>query len=317
MDNRPVVQEFITGEFWSKEYADRVTDDFTVLFTNAPPGMPQFFEGAALKICAHWLRRTVKNWKVTVDEAYNVKGDDLVWLVGSCSADTFWGNVEGAFASKIIVKARVKDGKLSHMRLMLDPLAFHRAAKIKYPIFPVDLWDPSVEAFLEQQRNAPAPAVPTELDMSPEAIAARIDAMLDCFRDKKCFAPLAEVEYSPEYVGDVWFLPPQVCGPHSPEKLERMEAWSAVSCTVKGEDIWCHSTEYALEEDSKLFFVELEGLGKVAWVGNEESGYYRNQYVLRLSVDDAGRFASMIEMLNPINKYNSINTSVPTFPYCF
>lgn len=313
MNNVPLVEKFFVNEFWQEEYRSLLTDDFHVVFTNAPAGMPQYFEDAGLGICAHWLRRTVKNWKVTVDEGYNGVNDDLVWLVGSCEADTYWGMVDGHFASKFVVKAKIREGKIRSIRLMMDPLSFLRAAKIKFPIFPVDLWDPSVEAFL----NAPKEQEPSvDLDTSPEAIAKRTDDMLDCFRDKKCFAPLNKVVYSPDYQGDVWFLPPEVCGPHSPEKLERMEAWSAVSCTVKGDDIWCRSVEHRVQENPNLFFVELESCGRVDWVGSPETGYYRNQYILRLTVDNLGRFSSMIEILNPINKYNSINTSIPTFPYC-
>ena len=38
-------------------------------------------------------------------------------------------------------------------------------------------------------------------------------------------------------------------------------------------------------------------------------------YVLRF--DDAGRIACCEEVLNPINKFNSIGVSIPSFPYYF
>ena len=58
--------------------------------------------------------------------------------------------------------------------------------------------------------------------------------------------------------------------------------------------------------------------GEVDWVGNNAPGaHYRNRYFYVLRFDNAGRIACCEEVLNPINKFNSIGVSIPSFPYYF
>ena len=57
--------------------------------------------------------------------------------------------------------------------------------------------------------------------------------------------------------------------------------------------------------------------GRVDWLGNNAPGHYRNRYFYVLRFDDLGRIACCEEVLNPINKFNSIGVSIPSFPYYF
>jgi len=121
--------------------------------------------------------------------------------------------------------------------------------------------------------------------------------------------------FSPIHDSNVWFLPPEMCETYPPEMMERVEAWTVMSCKKIDFD---EAGRYWATDDPSVYFAEYMCWGDVDWIGNNApGGHYRNRYFYVLRFDEAGRIACCEEVLNPINKFNSIGVSIPSFPYYF
>jgi ketosteroid isomerase-like protein len=315
--NRKIVESFLTCQYWLPEYADMFAEDFSIDFPNAPPGMPQHMDNYDARLFKEWLNRTVKTWKVNLEELYSTADPDLFWAVWVAGGDVFWGGKNGKFQSKMIARIQLENGKIKYMRELFDPLKFLEAIGAEVPIFHMDLYDKRVDQLMgEQAQGKPPDKKPeADIDMSPEAVNKRIQKGLYLFTHVTSDNPAAMEEYyAPGIQHRVWFLPPEMKGNYPDEIMPRVMAWINLSCpTVALDD---KSTFYPTD-DPCIYFAELRGSGATNWIGNNCAGHYRNRYFFIFRFDAAGRIKGVEEFLNPINKFNSINTSLPSFPYFF
>lgn len=314
-ENRAIVDVYLTQEYWKPEHKELFDRDFVLDLPSAPPGMPQHLDAFDARQYREWLCRTVSNYRSDVQEVYSTPDPDLFWAVRVVFCDVKWCKEPGQFTSRIFSRIELKDGKLVYIKNNWNPLAFLYAIHADVPIFRMDMNDPRVDAFL---RDNPTPAALTEekLDMSPEAIQKRIQNNLDAFRCGDYFYALEHIAtFAPNHDSKVWFLPPEMKESYPPEMMERVEAWTTISCPKIDFD---EAGRYWATDDPHVYFCEYMCWGDVDWVGNNApGGHYRNRYFYVLRFDDAGRIACCEEVLNPINKFNSIGVSIPSFPYYF
>jgi hypothetical protein len=314
-NNRKIVETYITKEFWKPEYKDIFASDLIMDIPSAPPGMPQHFDAFDARQYREWLERTVTNYTSKVQEVYGTPDPGVFWAIRDVAADVQWCKKPGKFDSKIFCRVELKKGKINYIAINWNPLKFLYAVHANVPIFRMDMKDPRIDKFI---KNNPVPPAQTEneLDMSPKAVAHRIQRNLDAFRSGDYFDALKDMAtFSPIHDSNVWFLPPEMCETYPPEMMERVEAWTVMSCKKIDFD---EAGRYWATDDPSVYFAEYMCWGDVDWIGNNApGGHYRNRYFYVLRFDEAGRIACCEEVLNPINKFNSIGVSIPSFPYYF
>ena len=320
--------------FWRSEFFPRCfTETFTMDYPIAPPGMPQHFDVWETERCFEWMNRTVKRWDVTLEEFYTTPTLERFWAVGRYSAQVFWGDRDGAYQSKFFMRMDTKDGKIDYIKLWMDPLGFLRAAGLEVPVFRMDLYDGKVDEYLASHPGAGAPPAAqkkddySSLDMSPEAIAQRRQYNLEtnlCGIGREKYRKLETI--NPAFSGGAWFIPhemDQIAHCRIPQRLDgndfpeglgaRGFAWTKASSPWMYRDT--RSTIFPTD-DENVFFIEMHGHGPGRWRGNHcDNGHYHQPYLLILKLDRAGRILVRDEVLNPINKYNCVNISIPSFPY--
>lgn len=314
--NRAVVDLYLTREYWQPEYRDLFAEDFVLDLPSAPPGMPQHLDAFDAGQYRQWLCRTVDNYRSDVQEVYGTPDPEVFWAVRVVSCDVRWGREPGQFTSRIFSRIELKAGKLSYIKNNWNPLAFLYAIHAQVPLFRMDLQDPRIDAFLRAHPAPEATDGPEELDMSPEAVQRRIQANLDAFCYDDYFYALEHIAtFAPNHDSKVWFLPPEMQESYPQEMMARVEAWTSVSCPEIHFD---KAGRYWATDDPHVYFCEYMCWGVVDWVGNNApGGHYRNRYFYILRFDDAGRISCCEEVLNPVNKFNSIGVSIPSFPYYF
>ena len=315
-ENRSAATKFITSPFWLEEYKPLFADGFHFDFPSAPPGMPQSFRDGEVDNFMEWMGRTVKSWSVELEEIHGVQNDAVTfWAVGRVDADVCWGLHDGHFHSKLIARIEAVDRKIRYMKLMMDPLKFLDAAGRTYPIFRMDIHHPEIDAMLAQHAGNPHSKAEDADSAAQPTLSARIQGNVDAFRSPDYWSAVShDATYSPNLKAFVWFLPPEMdkTPSYSPEELERVDAWSVLSCPSIDFDSSGVSWK---ADDADIYFGEYYCKGITRWLGNDIEGHYRNHYFYILRMNEQGEIAVSEEFLNPINKLNSINASVPSFPY--
>lgn len=308
------VKRVVVSPYWEPEEKELLREDFVLDFLNAPPGMPQHMEGFGLFIFKSWMCRTVKRWEVELEQLHETPGKDLFWAIGKVRAQVYWGGRDGVLDTPFIMKIEMKDGKVRRISQMMDPLKFLEAAGREVPVFRMDLYHERVEQALKEARE-PEDAGAEELDMSPEAIEKRRYNNLYSFTAGDYLEEMPKLQtVAPDAGNRVIFLPPEMEPYYPPEMIPRVEMWTHLSCPSL---TFYHEGAWYPTEDPNLFFAEYACYGDTEWLGNGVSGHYQNSYFYLIRLDDAGRMAYWEEYLNSINKFNSINVSIPSFPYYF
>lgn len=314
--NRKKMAVYMSENFWEEKYDDLFSEDIVVDIPTAPPGMPQHLDAFDYKQYRGWLARTTSNVKTKIQEYYGTPDPNVFWGIRDVSADVKWCKNPGKFESKIFTRVEFKKGKISYIKINWNPLHFLYAIGADVPIFRMDLYNPRVEQFLKENPAAEEEKAEEVLDDSPEAIAKRIQDNLEAFMRPDYFdALMNQAVFAPNHESKVWFLPPEMKESYPAEMMERVEAWTTLSCPAIDFD---EAGSYWATDDPHVYFAEYMCYGKVDWIGNDAPGaHYRNRYFYVIRFDDLGRIACCEEVLNPINKFNSIGVSIPTFPYYF
>ena len=120
---------------------------------------------------------------------------------------------------------------------------------------------------------------------------------------------------SPEFRHAVWNAPPEMLEEYPVEDFPAFDLWIDRSLS-KGWSGHPDMIPYATD-DPHVYFLEAGGFGTAEWVGNGKSGGYGNRYIKYIEIDDNGLLKRWDENLNPISKFNSINVSLPSFPYLY
>lgn len=327
--NAQLARRIVAAPFWRREFFPcHFAEGFGMDYPFAPPGMPQHFDVWESERCFEWLNRSVKRFSSDVEEFYSTPDPNRFWAVGRCRAKVLWGDEEGEYASKYFLQINMTDGKVGHIVAWLDPLGLLRAAGLRVPVFHMDLRDAAVDEYLAAHPRSARAAAPEEpLDMSLPAIVRRRDDNLEanfCGVRREEYRALETV--SPDFSGGVWFVPHEMdtlfpCrteqrlekGDFPPELSERCFAWTKASSPWMYRDT---RGELYPTDDESVYFATLYGHGPGRWRGNGcDNGHYHQSYLMVLKFDEAGRMLVRDEVLNPVNKYNCVGLSLPSFPY--
>jgi ketosteroid isomerase-like protein len=311
--NYDLVKRMITSQYWRSENIDMFSGDFNLELPNAPPGMPQFFNPVEFKLFADWMSQTVKSWKVNPGyEIYGTKDENLFWVVRECAGDVHWAGVDGKFESRMVSRITTDKGKIKHMKEFSDPLSFLRAIGANVPVFHVAMDKEEIKKVKAESAKNKKPAAP--LDNSPAAVAKRLANNLSIYKDALDYKAEAEMmTLADNCEWRVWFLPPEMKAAYDGDEKIGIDIWTNRSViSYKYEpDAVIYQTD-----DPDTYFIECGGNGISEWQGNNVRGRYRNRYVMFDQFKN-GSLLKHHEYLNPIFKFNSINKSIPSFPYYF
>jgi|GEM_PF-1985151 len=311
--NYNLVEKMITSQYWLSENRDMFSGDFTLELPNAPPGMPQYFNPEEFKLYKDWLSRTVKTWKVNPGyEIYGTKNENLFWVVRECSGDVHWAGTDGKFESRMVSRITTEKGKIKHMKELSDPLSFLKAIGAEVPIFRVEMDHEEIKKVKAEAAKNEKPAAP--MDNSPAAVAKRLSNNLAVYRDALDYSAEAGMMTLAENCEwRVWFLPPEMKEAYYGDEAIGIDIWSTRS--VISYKYFPDAVIYETDDPS-IYFIECGGGGISEWQGNNVRGAYRNRYVMFCQFQN-GALIRHHEYLNPVNKFNSINKSIPSFPYYF
>lgn len=336
--NREIARLIASVPFWRAEYFPKLfTESFTISFPTAPPGMPNYFDVWEAERCFEWLNRTVKTWNVTCEEFYSTPDENQFWAIGWCEGDVFWGDQDGHYESKYIMRVEMKDGKVDHIKGAIEPIRMLKAAGLDVPVFHKGIESPKVDEYLaahpeaRTKREAKVFVDPSksaaEVDMDPEIVEERRrNNLLESCCGVKREEARRLTTANPAFSGAAWFVPDDRpwADPPTPVMINNNreppeEAQIRIHAWIKAGSPWMYrDTRSKLfpTDDPHVWFAEMHSHGPACWYGNNcDHGHYHQPYFLIFRFDDAGRMLHRAEILNPVYKYNSANVTLPSFPY--
>lgn len=333
--NQQIARRLLSAAFWRAEYfPEFFSEDFTMDFPSAPPGMLNHFDVWESERCFEWLKRTVKSWSVELEEFYSTPDAGQFWAIGICRGEVHWGDQDNHFQSKFFARMELHNGRANYIKGWMDTLAFLRAAGLAIPEIIKDIYNPRINDFLTNMpKRFRKEKVPGTVDMSEEAIAKRLADNLKqnvCGVEREKYRKAETM--NPFYKRGAWFIPDRQpytttvsdfdrsimsngdVEAQAPEKIRpNIFAW------VKLSSPWMYRDTRGINfptDDPLAFFAEMHSNGPACWLGNGcEHGHYHQEYLMVLKFDEAGRELIRDEVICPMNKYNSTNISLPSFPY--
>ncbi len=341
--NAKIARMIVSSPFWRPEYfPEYFTDEFTMVNNAPPPGMPNYFDFWEAERCLEWLNRTVRTWETEVEEFYTTPDPEKFWAVGNCGGDVRWGEHDGSYRSNFVCRIEMKDGKVNHIKFIVEPIRMLKAAGLHVEPLRKGLNDPRVDAWLESHpdiRKNPINKIVADqnqgkqdLDMSEEAIQTRRKYNLEqliCGVEREKYRRLTTAGER-NSAGGAWFIPDAVPWNENPDEPEmvsrgrhnlsldeqvRAQAWMKASSPWQYRDT--RGRIYPTD-DKNVWFLEVYWHGPARWIGSgDDHGHYHENYMFIVKFDDAGRIIQQTEILNPIYKYNAVNVSLPSFPYYY
>ncbi len=340
--NAVTAKTVAASPFWNgKIFTRYFSPDFTMDVPTAPPGMPNHYSTWEAERCFEWLNRSVRSWDCEIKEFYSTPTDaNLFWAVCYGEGDVFWNEYDGHWSTEYYLKIEFDQGRISHMVWRFDAFTMLQAAgkKVNHnyllipetepyltgdedPAWAMELDLPEIDEYIathhfgyqnEMEANTP------DLDMSPEAVRKRKETNLQqyvCGVEREKYRSLEVC--SKDYENGAVFSHNPTLPPMSPERTEEVAklswAWGKVCSPWMYRDPRGKIYE---TDDPNVYFIEMNCHGPGAWRANGvKIGHYRQDYLVYVRFDDAGRVVIYNEILNPVNGWNSVAADVPNFPY--
>ena len=320
---------FWNGAIFTKYFAD----DFTMDIPTAPPGMPNHYSTWEAERCFEWLNRSVRKWESSIVNFYPTPDSNLFWVEGIQSGETFWGETDGSLVTKFFLKIQFRNGKVSYLNWRFHAWSWLIAAGkrihghcISLPTdengivdefdkdFVIDINDPDIIAYLNHPTFGEVPKPNhTTLDMSREAIYQRRQINFYQFACGYYREQYRQIEtLAPDYQKIAYFTDV----PYQKEidvNDDYLFAWNKVCSPWMYRD---PRSKFYITDDPNVMFVEMNAHGPGCWRTTKvKVGHYKQDYLVRLTVDDEGRLLKFEEIANPVNGLNSSATEIPSFPY--
>jgi hypothetical protein len=333
--NAEVARRVAGNPFWNGDiFTKYFADDFTMDIPSAPPGMPNHYDTWEAERCFEWLNRSVRRWESRIISFYPTPDPELFWAEGEQKGDVFWGEHDGSLATKFFMKIQFRNGKVSYLSWRFHTWAWLLAAGkrvhshvTELPAdkdgnidefdkdFVIDFNDPDILNYLKAPTyGCEAKGTEKQLDLSKEAISQRRQINIyqfACGYDREAFRR-AEV-LSPDYkkVANFTGSPYVADGPDLDDP--RAFAWNKVCSPWMYRD---PRNKFYPTDDPNTIFVEMNAHGPGCWRTRScKIGHYKQNYLVRLILDDEGRLVRFEEIANPVNGLNSTATEIPSFPY--
>lgn len=307
-----LVERVLTAPWWEPEHAGLLDPDMTLELPFAPPGMAQSLCRGQVWAHKEWLKRTVKGWRSDIRRVYGPRDEKtgVYFVLHDVRGQVHWADTDGVYENHVVTRVTVRDGRVVRMKEWSNPLRYYAAIHTELPTFYVKIPEKAVAQAVLHKKSVPAPVYPTD----PESVAQRrrdnYNSMITSDHD----VMLKMVTAPGNFQRIVYFVPPEMEEVYSPEEAEIMESWTDASM-----DTWQLMDDAVGYEtdDPNAFFFETGGYGMVHWEGNNAYGGYYNRYLKFIRLDDQGLMTEYHEYLNPINKMNSVNKAIPTFPWLY
>lgn len=326
-----------SSPFWSGPVFTRYfADEFTMDIPSAPPGMPNHYSTWEAERCFEWLNRTVKKWNSEITEFYSTPDPDLFWIQGVQEGETFWGEHDGKLKTTFFMKIRFEDGKVKELSWRFHPWTWMIAAgkrvhgnRLYLPKdkngnvdlfdkeYVMNLDDPDIRKYLEDPSFGAAPDPMDEnLDLSEEAIQKRRQINIYQFACGYYREKYRQLEVmSPDYRKIPYFTDM----PYEEEGITmddpRQFAWNKVCSPWMYRD---PRSRFYPTDDPNTFFIEMNAHGPGCWRREGiRNGHYKQDYLVRIVLDEEGRLLRFEEITNPVNGLNSSATEMPSFPYYY
>lgn len=293
-----LVSRFCSARFWEEQYDELFAPDLVVDFPHAPPGMLQHLDRFEFDAFRFWLRNTVREMEA-VGEVTIIPTTDpqLFFAVRFCKGTVYWAKKEGEYANEHAMKIVVRDGKIAYLKDYFNPLAFYRALDIVLPAF---VYDPDPNAANTRM---------------PEGEPSRLTEAQNRQRVHDNFLNPINFDNSLEsiYAADIVMVCPNV--PYSmPEAYEGVEfdienKWMYQVCQ---EMVGPDSTPSYESADGNWLILEENCYMRTLWSGHD--GHYTQRELYMVYMVE-GKIKHFRVYFNPLNKFSSMNQSVPSFPY--
>jgi len=343
--NREVVQLIATKPFYSPEIFCRYfADEFTMEVPSAPPGMPNYFSTWEAERCFEWLNRSVRRWNGKINTLYPTADADVFWVDFDIDADVYWGEQDGHFKTQSFMRIEFCSGKTKFISWRFNTWAMLMAAGkrihsncLKLPEdkngntdhfnddYLIDIYDREVTAYMQNpvfgefltgdkdheiETDASANAVYQTRQINIYQFGAGVDR--EKYRKAEVLAP--------NYRKDAIFLrvpEPGALHPiedaHDLETARRLFSWNKLCSPWMYRD---PRSKFYFTDDPDVIFVEMNSHGPGCWRRKSvELGHYKENFLVRLTLDRAGRLVHFEEILAPVNKLNSCAGDIPSFPY--
>lgn len=335
--NAKIARLVANSPFWNNQIFCRYfADDFTMDIPNAPLGMPNHYDTWEAERCFEWLNRTVRKWESEIVKFYPTPDANVFWIQGNQKGDVFWGENDGKLDTEFFMRIEFRCGKVSYISWRFHTWSWLAAAGKRYhthvrnlPVdengkvdeynkgFLITPDDPDIQAYYDNPAFGIIPHGKAEvkIDDSKEAIYQRRQINIyqfasgverDEYRHKEVL--------SENYKKQAYFV-----GGISPE--EQMDsdndpilfAWNKVCSPWMTRD---PRSQFYPTDDPNVYFVEMKAHGPGCWRANGvKVGHYKQDYLVRITLDDMGRLVRFEEIANPINGLNSTGAQIDNFPY--
>ena len=293
-----LVKQFCSLPFWEEQYDALFAPDLVVDFPHAPPGMLQHLDRFEFDAFRFWLRNTVRELElVTAPTIIPTTDPDLFWTVRFTRGKVYWAKKDCDYSNEHAMMVRVRDGRIVYAKDYFNPLSFYRALDISLPAF---IYDPDPAA---ENTRMPAGAE------SKLTEAQNRQRVMDNFLNPINF----DADLEPIYTNDIVMVCPNV--PYSmPERYEGADfdienKWMFENCLdLVGPE---HTPSYQ-SADGNWLMVEANCYLRTLWSHHEGHYTQRELYMVYL---ERGKIKHFRVYFNPLNKFSSMNQSVPSFPY--
>jgi len=338
--NALLAKKIAESAFWNGEIFCRYfTDDFTMDIPTAPIGMPNHYSTWEAERCFEWLNRSVRRWNSEIIEFYPTPDPNLFFVHGKHSADVFWGEQDGHLESDYFMRIRFRNGKVEYLNWRFHTWAWLLAAGKRAHNhylkpeteekgntddynkgFIIDLNDPDILDYMQNpiySAGEPKGKKDETLDSSKEAINQRRQTNIYQFacgvdRDKYRYLESLSEDYHKGafFTGEAY---PSEENLEADMKNPAMFAWNKVCSPWMYRD---PRNEFFPTDDPNVIFVEMHAHGPGCWRANGiKTGHYKQDYLVRLTLDDLGRLVSFEEIAAPVNGINSTGSDIDNFPY--
>lgn len=337
--NEKIARMVAESSFWNGEIFCRYfASDFTMDIPTAPVGMPNHYSTWEAERCFEWLNRSVRCWESTIKEFYTTPDPDQFWVHGVQKGEVFWGEHDGELETDFFMRIEFKNGKVSYISWRFHPWTWLLAAGKRYhshttklPLkedgsidtynedFLIDLNDPEILAYLKDPRFGQIPVTEKNegLKKDEDSIEKRRQINIYQFAggvDRDLYRKLETLSEDYEkyayFVGEAY---PKEGGIEDAGKDPVLFAWNKVCSPWMYRD---PRSRFYPTDDPKTVFVEMNAHGPGCWwTKNVRIGHYKQDYLVRLILDDLGRLVRFEEIANPVNGLNSTASQIDNFPY--
>ena len=336
--NAQIARMIGENPFWRNEIFCRYfADDFTMDIPTAPVGMPNHYSTWEAERCFEWLNRSVRDWESKILEFYTTPDPEMFWIHGRQKGEVFWGEHDGQLETDYFMRIEFRNGKVSYLNWRFHPWTWLLAAGKRYHShvlslpkdengnvdtynedFLIDLKDPDIQTYLKDPCFGEIPeGKQIPLSSDKEEIERRRQINIYQFAAGVEREHFRQIETLAEnyrkyayFVGEAY---PKEKGIEDADRDPELFAWNKVCSPWMYRD---PRSRFYMTDDPNVVFVEMNAHGPGCWrTRSVKTGHYKQDYLVRLILDDLGRLVRFEEIANPVNGLNSTASPIENFPY--